>query len=422
MKKRRARMLPTLCVYLVALVCFWLGTGYVSLAQTYDLVLVNGHLFDPKNGINQPMDIAIKEGKISNIQTRIPVEEGKRAIDLGGLIVSPGLIDPHTHVFVGETPKIFAGGSSSVSPDNFSFRSGVTTVVDAGTSGWRNFEHFKTTVIDVSQTRVLAFLNIAGGGMRGNPYQEDITDMNPQITAQQIAKYPQFLVGVKIGHFEGEEWAPFERAVEAGEIAGVPLLVECHLPRYTLADQLARMRPGDILSHTYENIRDREPIIDTEGNLLPVVKAAKERGILFDVSHGGAGFWFNQAIPALQQGLTPDTFGTDLHRFSMNSGMKNFSNVLSKFMAMGMTMEAVLTQASWKTAQALKREDLGHLSIGAEADIAVFRLRQGDFGFVDSAGQRIKGNKLLEAELTIRAGRIVYDLNGLSASSYQKNN
>jgi dihydroorotase len=254
--------------------------------------------------------------------------------------------------------------------------------------------------------------------MRGNPGQEDITDMNPEITAQTIINNPNYLIGVKIGHYEGTDWAPFNRALQAGDLANVPLLVECHLPAYSLADQLERMRPGDILSHTYENIRDREPIIDNKGKLLPEVTAAKDRGILFDVSHGGAGFWFNQAIPAIAQGLTPDTFGTDLHRFSMNSGMKNFANVLSKFMAMGMSLESVLTQASWKTAQAIKREDLGHLSVGAEADIAIFRLRDGEFGFVDSAGQRIQGKQLLEAELTIRAGRIVYDLNGLSASPY----
>lgn len=399
----------------------WLGTSVASLAQLHDIILINGHLIDAKNGINHPMDIAIKDGKISRIAKKIPAREGNRVLDVQGLLISPGLIDPHTHVYVGEKPRVFAGGSSSVSPDSFTFRSGVTTVVDAGTSGWRNFEDFKTTVIDVSQTRILAFLNIAGGGMRGNPDQEDITDMNPEITAQLIAKHPQFLVGIKIGHYEGEEWTPFNRALEAGNLAKVPLLVECHLPQYSLADQLERMRPGDILSHTYENIRDREPIIDSQGQLLPVVKAAKDRGILFDVSHGGAGFWFNQAIPAIEQGLTPDTFGTDLHRFSMNSGMKNFSNVLSKFMAMGMTMEAVITQASWKTAQAIKREDLGHLSVGAEADIAIFRLREGKFGFVDSAGQRIEGKQQLEVELTIRAGRIVYDLNGLSASPYQNN-
>lgn len=402
----------------ISFLIFGLLMTTASLAQDHDIILVNGHLIDAKNGIDQPMDIAIYNGKISKIAKKISSEEGKRVIDVRGLIISPGLIDPHTHVYVGEKPRTFAGGSSSVSPDDFTFRSGVTTVVDAGTSGWRNFEDFKTTVIDVSQTRILAFLNIAGGGMQGNPAQEDTTDMNPEITAQTIAKHPQILVGVKIGHYEGKEWVPFDRALKASNLAKMPLLVECHLPQYSLSDQLERMRPGDILSHTYENIRDREPIIDNQGNLLPEVKAAKERGILFDVSHGGAGFWFNQAIPAIQQGLTPDTFGTDLHRFSMNSGMKNFSNVLSKFMAMGMTLEEVLTQASWKTAQTLKREDLGHLSVGSEADIAIFRLRSGEFGFVDSAGQRIQGNQLLETELTIRAGRIVYDLNGLSAFIY----
>ncbi|WP_209332694.1 amidohydrolase/deacetylase family metallohydrolase [Lunatimonas salinarum] len=399
------------------LLCLAVPMGVKS--QSYDLVIKNGHLYDAKNRINQPMDLAIKGGKIAKVAPKIPAGDGKKAIDATGLWISPGFIDPHTHVFVGENPRVFAGGSSSVFPDAFSFRSGVTTVVDAGTSGWRNFEDFKTSVIDVAQTRVLAFLNIAGGGMSGDPFQQDIQDMNPEMTFNMIQKYPDLMVGVKIGHYEGKSWQPFDLAIEAATLAKRPLLVECHLPEYSLEDQLKRMRPGDLLTHTYENIRDRSPVVDEQGNLRPEVLEAKHRGVLFDLSHGGAGFWFDQAVPAIQQGLTPDTFGTDLHRFSMNSGMKNFANVLSKFLALGMGLEEVLEKATWGTAKALLREDLGHLSEGTVADLTLIRIREGSFGFVDSGGVRITGNKLIEPELTIRAGRIVYDLNGLSASPFK---
>ncbi|WP_114748167.1 amidohydrolase/deacetylase family metallohydrolase [Pleomorphovibrio marinus] len=387
--------------------------------QTFDLLIKNGHLLDAKNNINKSMDIGIRQGKVALVSESISSSKSKVVVDAKGLFITPGLIDPHTHVYVGENPRVFAAGSSSVYPDSFTFRSGVTTVVDAGTSGWRNFEDFKAKVIDLSQTRVLAFLNISGGGMQGNPSQEDLEDMDPMATSKMIKNYSEYIVGVKIGHYEGEDWTPFERAIEAAELATLPLLVECHLPNYSLADQLERMRPGDILSHTFENVKDREPIIDTEGKLLPEVIQAREKGILFDVSHGGAGFWFNQAIPAMKQGLKPDTFGTDLHRFSMNAGMKNFSNVLSKFMAMNMSLEEVISKASWGTALAIGREDLGHLSEGAVADIALFRLREGEFGFVDAGGEKITGKNMLEAEMTIREGRIVYDLNGLSARPFK---
>lgn len=408
----------SLCVVLIQ-VAAWLAYPVASIAQSYDIIIKNGHLYDAKNGINHPMELAISQGKIAKIAPTIPAREAKKVIDAAGMWISPGFIDPHTHVFVGESPRVFAGGSSSVFPDAFSFRAGVTTVVDAGTSGWRNFERFKTTVIDVAQTRVLAFLNIAGGGMSGDPFQQDILDMNPEMTFNMIQKYPDLMVGVKIGHYEGKSWQPFDLAIEAATLAKRPLLVECHLPEYSLKDQLKRMRKGDLLTHTYENIRDRSPIVDDQGKLRPEVLEAKNRGVLFDLSHGGAGFWFDQAVPAMQQGLTPDTFGTDLHRFSMNSGMKNFANVLSKFLALGMELEKVLEKATWGTAKALLREDLGHLSEGAVADLTLIRIREGSFGFVDSGGASIIGNKLIEPELTIRAGRVVYDLNGLSASPFK---
>ncbi len=388
--------------------------------QTFDLLIKGGHIIDAKNSIDGEMDIGIKEGKIAQVAKDIAPDAAKRVVFANGLRVIPGLIDPHTHVYVGEKNRVFAGGNSSVWPDAFSFRSGVTTVVDAGTSGWRNFEDFKASVIDHSHTRVLAFLNIAGGGMKGKPYEENLEDMIPDSAYAVAKQFREQVVGIKIGHYEGEEWAPFERALKAADLLDLPMLVECHLPNYPLAEQLERMRPGDILSHTYENIKDREPIIGEEGRIRREVISARNRGVLFDVSHGGAGFWFNQAIPAIEQGLKPDTFGTDLHRFSMNASMKNMSNLLSKFMAMGVTLTEVISRATWGTALAIRREDLGHLSVGAVADIALISIREGAFGFVDAGGEKITGNKMLETEMTIREGKIVYDLNGLSAASYQK--
>jgi dihydroorotase len=389
-------------------------------AQQYDLLLKNGHVIDPKNSINAIMDVAIKEGKIARVATNIPSTQAAKTIDATDLYVTPGLIDIHTHVFVGSKPNTFADGSSSVSPDDFTLRSGVTTVVDAGTSGWRNFPIFKENVIDQSKTRILAFLNIVGSGMSGKATQEDIGDMNSDQTVQTLKKYPETIVGIKIGHYEGKEWTPFERALEAGRKANVPLLVECHLPQYSLEEQLNRMRPGDIITHSYEKVSERMPVVDEQGKVRPFVLAAQKKGILFDVGHGGAGFWFEQAVPAFEQRLAPNSFGTDLHRFSMNAGMKSMLNIMSKYMAMGMPLEEVIIRGTWNAARSIKREDLGHLSEGAVADIAVLSLQQGKFGFIDAGGNRLDGSRKLEAELTIRAGKVVWDLNGIAAQKWTK--
>ncbi len=389
-------------------------------AQPYDIVIKGGHVYDPVHNVDGIFDVAISGAKITAIAQGIPDSLAKKIVIAEGFWVVPGLIDIHTHVFVGTKPKTFADGINSLSPDNFTFKAGITTVVDAGTAGWKNFPKFKTQVIDQSKTRVLSFVNIAGSGMVGKPEEEDIKGMIPTEVKKLARKYPEFIVGVKIGHFEGSSWLPFERALEASALIDKPLFVECHLPQYKLSDQLARMRPGDIITHSFEQISERAPIIDQEGHLLPEVREARDRGIFFDVGHGGAGFWFDQAIPAFEQDLWPHTFGSDLHRFSVNRGMKDMLNIMSKYLAIGMPIRDVIRRATQFPAQAIRRPDLGHLGVGAEADIAVLRLRPGSFGYVDAAGQRIKGEVRLEAELTLRSGQVVWDLNGLAAKPFKR--
>ena len=404
----------------ISLCAFFIFEPVSLYAQQYDLLIKNGHVIDPKNHLNAKMDIAIAAGKIAKVANEIDGSQSKKTVDAKGFYVVPGLIDIHTHVFVGSKADKFADGIYSVSPDDFTFKSGVTTVVDAGTSGWRNFYLFKEQVIDKSQTRVLAFLNIAGSGMSGKPFQEDIGDMNADSAAFVIKKYKDIIVGVKIGHYEGSEWTPFERALEAGASSNTPLLVECHLPQFSLEAQLKKMRSGDIITHSFEQVTERMTIVDEQGKVRPFVLAAQKKGVLFDVGHGGAGFWFSEAVPAFQQGIVPNTFGTDLHRFSMNAGMKSMSNIMSKYMAIGMSLEEAIKRATWNAATSIKREDLGNLDEGAVADIAVLSLLNGKFGFVDAAGDRLDGNRKLEAELTIRAGKIVWDLNGLSAKPWKQ--
>jgi dihydroorotase len=396
--------------------CFLLFGTTAGHSQEIDILLKGGHVIDPKNNIDSQMDVGIANGKILRVATEIPESSAKKVVDVRGMYVTPGLIDIHTHVFVGSNPG-FADGFSSVSPDDFTFKAGITTVVDAGTSGWRNFPVFKKQVIDRSQTRVLAFLNIAGSGMTGFPSEEDINDMDSRMTSLVIQQYPDIIVGVKIGHYSGSEWTPFDRALEAGRITNLPLIVECHLPQLPLEGILARMRPGDIYTHSFCTASDRTCLLDEQGKVRPYVLEAKKRGIRFDVGHGGGMFHFNVAIPALKQGFLPNSFGSDLHRFSMNSGMKNMLDIMSKFLNMGMTLEDIIFRATWNSARSIKRDDLGHLSEGTEADVAVLSIRKGNFGFIDTGGNKMEGDQKLEAELTIRAGKIVWDQNGISAQN-----
>lgn len=388
-------------------------------AQDIDLLVKGGHVIDPKNKIDAVMDVAITNGKIAQVAVDIPARSAKKVIDATGLLVTPGLIDMHVHVYNGNDDAYIANGPTSVAPDGFTFRAGVTTVVDAGSSGWKNFRQFKTQTIDKAQTRVLAFLNIVGTGMVGRLEEQDVNDMNPVMTANMIRQlFPQLIVGIKSAHYWGD-FTQVDKAVEAGKLANVPVMVDFgeHEPPNSIeALFMKHLRPGDIFTHTYSYGPDkRETVVDEQGKVKPFVFEAQKRGILFDVGHGGGAFSWRQAVPAMQQGFKPDIISTDLHTQSMNGGMKDLANVLSKFISMGMTVPDAIYRATWSPANVINRKDLGHLSVGSDADVAIFTLRKGDFGFMDVRGTKLKGTQKLEAELTIRAGKIVWDLNGLSA-------
>ena len=394
--------------------------AFQSKAQDIDLLLKGGRVIDAKNKIDAKMDVAISAGKIFRVAADIPAGTAKKVVDVSGLIVAPGLINMHTHVYAGSNSG-FTDGTSSQLPDAFAPRAGITTVVDAGTSGWRTFPDFKAKVIDNSTTRVLAFLSIAASGYSNDKAQENIAEMDVQKTAETINKYADNLVGVRIGRYDGTEWTPFDRASEAAKLVNKPLFVECHLPMYSLEDQLNKMRSGDIMTHAFENVSERMTVVDEQGKVRPFVLAAQKRGVLFDIGHGGGGFWFNQAVPSFKQGLWPNSFGTDEHRTSMNSGMKTMLNVMSKYLNMGMGIPDIIARGSWNAAKSIKRDDLGNLSVGSVADIAVLSVNTGKFGFVDSGNNKINGDRKFEAELTVRAGKIIWDLNGLSAKSMVAN-
>jgi len=395
-----------------------------SYTQVYDILIKNGHVIDVKNNINKIIDIAIVDNKIALIQKNISIKSALKIIDANGLYVSPGLIDIHSHNFHGTEPNNYLSNSfAALPPDGFSFRSGVTTIVDVGGAGWKNFKTFKEQIIDRSKTRVLSFLNIIGSGMKGGAVEQNLSDMEPSRTAETVNKFPGEIVGIKLAHFSGYNWIPVDKVVEAGRLANVPVMIDFggsdpELPLDQLL--LEKLRPGDIFTHAYAHVRGRTPIVDKNGKLREYVLEAQRKGIVFDVGHGGGSFLFEQAIPAVKQGLKPNSISTDLHTGSMNGGMKNIVNVMSKFLNMGIEIDEIIKSTTWNPAKYIRRTDLGHLSVGAEADITLLNLRKGDFGFIDTQGKRMKGNNLLECELTIKAGKIVYDLNGLASNEWRK--
>lgn len=388
----------------------------------FSVLIKGGHVIDPKNGIDAVMDIAVADGKIAQVASNIESGRARRVADAAGLYVVPGLIDLHAHVFWGtEDNAAYSNGYSAVPPDSHSFRSGQTTLVDVGGAGWRNFPQFKSQVIDRSRTRVLAFINIVGDGMKGGPVEQNLTDMDPKLTAMRIRQHRDHIVGIKVAHYSGPEWDPVTRAVEAGRETDVPVMIDFggHTPPLPLEDLLLKhLRPGDILTHTYAHVGGRIPIVDEQGNVRPFVWEARKRGIVFDVGHGGGSFLYRQAVPATKQGFYPDVISTDLHVGSMNGGMKDILNTMSKFLNLGMSLPDVIRANTAKAAEVIKRPELGHLGVGAEADIAVLSLRRGTFGFIDTAGGKASGDQKLECELTVKGGQVVWDLNGISHASW----
>lgn len=377
----------------------------------YDLLLQNGHLIDPRSKISAVRDVAIKDGKIAAVEGHIDPAKAFKTVDVKGLYVTPGLVDIHAHVYAGTGERGSYAGNNSLYPDGFTFRVGVTTVADAGCSGWRNFEDFKQRVIDISKTRIFVFLNIVGNGMRGGKYENDLTDMQAKPTAEMALKYKGLVVGIKTAHYAGPEWTPVEQAVEAGTIANIPVMVDFGANRKErpMAELVTRkLRPGDIYTHCYSGLRDEL----VNGHINPAMVEARKRGVIFDVGHGGGSFAWRIAVPAIHDGFLPDSISTDIHIGSMNAGMKDMLNVMDKFLAMGLSLDDVILRSTWNPAKEIHHEEIGNLSVGSPADVAVLRLERGQFGFTDMYGARLKGDRKLTCEITLRDGKVVYDLNG----------
>jgi len=396
---RKRYHLGTLRVILAA--AFFTATAS---GQQYDLLLRGGQVIDPGNGIDARLDVAVAGDRIAAVQPNILASQARKVVDVSNLYVVPGLVDLHMHVF---------GYEGAISADENALPAGTTTIVDAGGSGWRTFDKFRHTVIANSQTRVLVLLNIVGKGMVGEPYESDTEDMDPKKTADTIIRNRDVIVGIKTAHFAKPGWTAIDRAVEAGRRAHVPVMVDdrifSNMGRTSQQELLEHLRPGDIHTHMY-NDRQIELIDRFTGIVQPWMLAARERGVLFDVGHGAGSFLWPVAMKAVAQGFLPDTISTDLHAESRRIQQSDMPNVMSKLMLLGMSLEDVLVRSTVNPAKEIGRyPELGTLSVGRMADIAVLEAEIGVFIFKDSWPAKLLGRKRLENVLTVRAGKIVYE-------------
>lgn len=388
-------------------------------AQQYDLLLKSGHVIDPANHISRVMDVAVQGGRIARVAEHIDSAQARQVVDASGLYVTPGLIDIHVHVYHTREPE-----GLSVIADHHSFRSGVTTMVDTGTAGAKHFLHFKRTVIDMAKTRIFAFVNIVKSGMIGD-FEQDVDEMDAELAASVVLAYPEICVGIKTAHYwtwqdwddRHRPWAAVDRALEASAICKKPLMVDFWpRPERTYPELLRKMQPGDIHTHVYAQ---QFPVLDEHNKPQDFMFEARERGIIFDVGHGAGSFWFRQGIPALAGGFGPDSISTDLHIGNVNGPVFDMITTMSKFLSMGMPLDEVIYRSTVTPAREIGHPELGTLSEGAEADIAVLRLDEGQFGYWDCGRAKYTGGKKLTAQLTIRAGEIVYDAEGRSMPAWE---
>jgi len=374
-------------------------------ALKYELVIAGGEVLDPSQRLRGRRDIGIKHGQIAALASSIPPDRSIQRIDATGKLVTPGLIDLHTHL----CPHIGIG----LPADELVPITCTTTAVSAGDAGWQTWGAFRHLALPHSRTRLFAFLHVASIGLAGGLAPGEMLNIeyaNVDGCAKIVAENPDTILGVKVritDSIVGQNGLePLRRAIKAAELAGRDVRVMCHIGAApgNMADLLDLLRPGDILTHAFTGAGNN---VVQNGKLLPAALAAKQRGVITDVGHGGGSFDFTVCEPAMQQGLVPDTISSDIHAVSINSpGYPTLPWVMSKFLALGMSLEDAVAKVTVEPAKVIGRvAGLGTLQVGAPADVAIMELVDGPVEFVDTRQNKRAGTRKLVPVLTIRSGR-----------------
>jgi len=376
--------------------------------KLYPVLLQNGLVIDPSTKRHEVVDIAVDEnGLVSEISKGISPDKALKTIDAEGRIVTPGLVDLHVHVFEHVTEV-------GINADEHCLRKGVTTVLDAGSSGAQTFPGFKRYVIDVSETRIRALLNISYMGMINQAIGEleDLRYADVKKAVRVCEANKDVIMGIKVriskDHAGNNGTEGLKRALEAAEAVQRPLMLHIGNSEDPLSEILPLLRKGDVLTHSYT---DRgNGILDKNGNVLPEAKEAMARGVIFDVGHGLGSFSFGVARQAMSQGVEPKTISSDLWSANVNGPVYDLATTASKFIHMGLDLDDVLRKVTSVPADFLGLlGTIGTLRVGSQADIAAFDDQTGEFEFVDSYGKKEIGDRRLAPVFSMKGGKIHLD-------------
>lgn len=373
---------------------------------TYDLVLKGGHVVDPAQNIDAVMDVAFAGGKVAAIAKSLDTSAAKDVRDVSGKLVTPGLIDMHTHVYWG-------GTSLGIDAEDFCRKSAVTTAVDTGSAGPGNFAGFRKHVIEPSAVRILAYLHISHAGIFGFSNRimvgesENLALMDPETAVEVANANRDVIIGIKVRlgrHASGiHGMAPFEHAIQVAEEASMPLMVHIDEPPPSYAEVVSRLRSGDVLTHCFRPFPNSP--VGPDGKVRPEVLAARQRGVLFDIGHGMGSFSFRTARAMLEAGFMPDTISSDIHALCINGPAFDQVTTLSKFLCLGVPLKEVIRASTENAARALSRPDLGTLKPGSAGDAAILSLDEGAFDYADVVGEHVLGDRKINARGVVLAGR-----------------
>ena len=368
------------------------------------LLLTGGRVIDPSQGIDAVLDVAFTDGKVTAIGPDLR-RDNAEVKDVRGLIIAPGFIDLHTHVYWG-------GTSLGIDGDFYLKKSAVTTSVDTGSAGPGNFPGFAKHVIEPSQARILAYLHVSHAGIYGFSRDvhvgesEDMRLMDPRGAVRVAAEYPQHVVGIKVRvgrHASGDQGiAPLDVALQAAEESGLPVMAHIDEPPPTYEDVLAKLRPGDVLTHAFRPFPNAP--CTAQGTVKPAARKAREKGVFFDIGHGMGSFAFKTARAMLANGFEPDTISSDVHALCIDGPAHDLVTTMSKFLCLGMELGPIIRSVTETPARAVKRLDLGTLKPGALGDASVIAIEDGKFDYFDVTGEKLEGRKKIRAKGAVIRG------------------